>query len=286
MPELPEVETVRRTLEPCVGAKILGLWLSGKPLRMNRAVPRARLQTLVGSRIVAVARLGKYLLLETSGKGSLLVHLGMSGRLRLQAAGTSKGKHTHVLFELSGKRELHFSDPRRFGQVDLVVRGREREHPSLRALGPDPLLDGIDPEELYERSRGRSGAVKAFILSQQVIAGVGNIYAAEALWRCRLHPDKPAGAMTRDDARALAIAIDQVLRDSLENHGTSLKDFVDADGQEGSNREALQVYGRAGQPCGRCGQLIRRKISQGRATFFCPTCQLRRRSTATSTVAG
>lgn len=274
MPELPEVETVRRTLAPAVGAKILDVWDSGMGLHMARKPPRAALKKLVGTKITALRRIGKYLLVDTSGDKSLLVHLGMTGRLRIQKKSDARAPHTHVVFDL-GARELRFSDPRRFGQVDVVTRSTEREHPALSVLGPDPITDGIDVDAFFARSRKKKAQLKAFVLDQSVLAGVGNIYASEALWRAQLKPTTRAHRLTSDSAARLAAAIREVLENALTNGGTSLRDFVDADGVEGENAEHLWVYGREGEPCLRCKTVIRRSVVQGRATFFCPTCQAR-----------
>lgn len=274
MPELPEVETVRLTLLPAVGARITKVWDSGLGLHMKRKPPRAKLKKLVGAQITALRRIGKYLLVDTDTPESLLVHLGMTGRFRLQAASEPRPPHTHLVLSLAGDRELRFADARRFGQIDVVTRDKERETAALRDLGPDPINDGIDPVAFFARSRKKKKAqLKAFILDQTVLAGVGNIYASEALWLSKLRPTKRAGRLTEEKASALAKAIDEVLRTSLANHGTSLRDFVDGDGAEGSNYDYLKVYDRKGQPCPRCKTSIRRSVLQGRATYFCPTCQ-------------
>jgi len=285
MPELPEVETVRRTLKPAVGARIHSVWDSGMGLHMARKPPRSALKKLVGAKIVGVRRIGKYLLVDTDGDRSLLVHLGMTGRLRIHKAGDPRAKHTHVVFGLgaedgagqrtlaSGERELRFSDPRRFGQVDVVTRATEREHPALAVLGPDALTDGVDPVAFHARSRGKKAMLKAFVLDQSVVAGVGNIYASEALWRAQLRPTTRALKLSVESARRLAAAINEVLDHALKNGGTSLRDFVDADGAEGENADYLWVYGREGEPCLRCKTAIRRSVLQGRATYYCPTCQ-------------
>lgn len=273
MPELPEVETVRQTLLPAVGARIEKVWDSGLGLHMKRKPPRGKLRKLVGAEITALRRIGKYLLVDTNTPQSLLVHLGMTGRFRLQQASEPRPPHTHLVLSL-GARELRFADARRFGQIDVFTRGKEREHAALKDLGPDPIVDGIDAVAFYARSRRKKNAqLKAFILDQTVLAGVGNIYASEALWLSKLRPTKRAGKLTEEKAALLAKAIDEVLRTSLANHGTSLRDFVDGDGAEGSNYDYLKVYDRKGQPCPRCKTSIRRSVLQGRATYFCPTCQ-------------
>ena len=273
MPELPEVETVRQSLLPAVGARITKVWDSGLGLHMKRKPPRAKLKKLVGATLTELRRIGKYLLVDTDTPLSLLVHLGMTGRFRLHAAGDERAKHTHLVLAFADGRELRFSDARRFGQLDVVTRGKEREHVALKDLGPDPIVDGIDPAACFARSRKKKAQLKAFILDQTVLAGVGNIYASEALWLSKLRPTKRAGRLTEEKATILAKAIDEVLRTSLANHGTSLRDFVDGDGAEGSNYDYLKVYDRKGQPCPRCKTSIRRSVLQGRATYFCPTCQ-------------
>ncbi len=272
MPELPEVETVRKTLEPVVGAKIRAVWVGAKGLHMGRKPPKAKLAKLVGTTIVGLRRHGKYLLLDTDGPLTLLVHLGMTGRLRIHAVGEARAAHTHLVIGLGG-RELRYVDARRFGQIDVVERAREREHEGLAILGPDPITHGIDADVLYAIARKKKATLKAFVLDQGIIAGMGNIYASEALWRAQLRPTKRANKLTHEATIRLADACRAVLRDALENNGTSLRDFVDADGAEGSNWEYLNVYDRAGQPCKRCKTSIKRIVLQGRATFYCPTCQ-------------
>jgi formamidopyrimidine-DNA glycosylase len=275
MPELPEVETVRRTLAPVVGATIDTVWSSGKKLRLGQAVPMAQLRKLVGARIEGLRRLGKYLLVDIEQRNSLLVHLGMSGRFRLNAGTDERVKHTHVIFGLTDGRELRFSDPRRFGQVDVVVRGAERQHRALAVLGPDPIeeAEAVSGEHLFAASRGKTTTLKSFVLDQSIVAGVGNIYASEALWRIGVRPTVRAHRLTAARATELAAVIKDVLHNAIEHNGTSLRDFVDADGASGEHADYLLVYGREGQPCSRCQTKIRRNVVQGRATYYCPTCQ-------------
>ncbi|MBZ0231532.1 MAG: bifunctional DNA-formamidopyrimidine glycosylase/DNA-(apurinic or apyrimidinic site) lyase [Deltaproteobacteria bacterium] len=278
MPELPEVESVRRDLvrRRLRGATVVRVRGSGKPLRMNKPVPMAALgRAARGRRIVDVKRLGKYLMIELDGPASVLVHLGMTGNLLVVPRRTPWAPHTHVVFELDDGRDLRFVDPRRFGMVDTVARGREREHVALAGLGPDPIAEGIPASHLWDRARGKACKVKPFILDQRVVAGVGNIYASEVLWLARISPRRKAGRLGADDARAVSVAIDHVLRFAIDNGGTTLRDFVDAGGEPGENGEYLLVYGRDGHPCPRCRTKIRRQVDQGRATYFCPTCQKR-----------
>jgi formamidopyrimidine-DNA glycosylase len=272
MPELPEVETVRRTLAPAVGAKIIGAWDSGKGLHMARKPPRKRLAQLVGATITKLRRHGKYLLIDTDTPRTLLVHLGMTGRLLIVARSTPRAKHTHLVLDL-GDRELRFVDARRFGQIDVVDRATEKAHEGLAVLGPDPLVDGFDGAYLFAKSRHKQATLKAFVLDQGIVAGVGNIYASEALWRAKLRPTRRAHRLTVAGAKTLAAAIHEVFDRALTKGGTSLRDFVAADGSEGENADYLWVYDRAGEACPRCKTKIRRTVLQGRATYYCPTCQ-------------
>ncbi|MEO8704787.1 MAG: bifunctional DNA-formamidopyrimidine glycosylase/DNA-(apurinic or apyrimidinic site) lyase [Kofleriaceae bacterium] len=272
MPELPEVETVRRTLMPAIGATIETIWDSGQGLHMARKPPRKQLQKLLGATIVGLRRHGKYLLVDTDTPESLIVHLGMTGRFCILPARTPRAAHTHFVAGL-GTRELRFSDPRRFGQIDVVTRGRERTHPALAGLGVDALTERLDVRLFHAGARVSRSTLKAFILDQGVIAGVGNIYASEALWRAGLRPTKRTKRLTTDGAKRLVEAIREVIDRALENGGTTLADFVDANGTAGDNAEYLWVYDRAGQPCKRCESPIKRSVLQGRATYYCPTCQ-------------
>ncbi len=271
MPELPEVETVRRTLLPAVGAKIVSVWDSGKKLHMQRKPPRKKLQALAGATITEIRRHGKYLLVDTDTPQSLLVHLGMTGRFQIRPAKAERAPHTHLVLHL-GTRELRFSDPRRFGLIDVFDRAREREHPALAVLGPDGLAP-IDVATFLAAAKERRTTLKAFVLDQSVIAGVGNIYASEALWRAKLRPTRRTKRLTKVGASLLAGAIREVFDHALVNGGTTLNDFVDADGKAGENADYLWVYDRAGKPCPRCSSVIKRSVLQGRATYYCPTCQ-------------
>lgn len=276
MPELPEVESVRRGLvrRRLRGARIARVRTSGKPLRLARPQPIVALRrATTGRRVTEVRRIGKYLLIDVDGPKSVLVHLGMSGNLVTAARSTPWEPHTHVVFELDDGRDLRFVDPRRFGMVDVLDRGRERSHVCLAALGPDPIAEGLPDDHLARLAAKRSAPVKCFLLDQAVLAGVGNIYASEALWLARISPTRPARALGVEGARALTIAVRDVLEFAIDNGGTTLRDFVGVDGEEGDNGEYLIVYGREGEPCPRCRARIRRSIIAGRATFFCPTCQ-------------
>ena len=278
MPELPEVESVRRGLvrRRLRGVVVARVRSSGKPLRLARPQPLAALRRAThGQRITDVRRIGKYLLLDLDGRWSVLVHLGMSGNLVTARRAEPWAPHTHVVFELADGRDVRFVDPRRFGMVDVVERGRERAHPALAALGPDPIAEGLPPDHLRTAAASRSTPVKQFILDQGVLAGVGNIYASEALWLARIAPSRPARRLGADGAEALTVAIQDVLEFAIDNGGTTLRDFVGADGVPGDNGEYLLVYGRAGEQCPRCGTAIKKAMQAGRATYWCPTCQPR-----------
>jgi len=284
MPELPEVETVRRTLSPLVGRRITQVWGSGLPLHMRRPVELVAVRKAMrGGEVEGVRRWGKYLFVDIRERPMrLVVHLGMTGRLRLVTGAAKRPKHTHVAFSLAAQgrqsaAELQFTDARRFGQVFLARRGYEREHPNLARLGEDPLTGQVTGELVFEQSRGRRGKLKMFLLDQSIIAGVGNIYASEALWEAQIRPTLAPGKLSRPRAQRLAAAVNAVLLRALEDGGTSLKDFVAADGTTGQHEEYLKVYGREGLPCVRasCDGQIQRRVLGGRATFSCPRCQSR-----------
>jgi len=277
MPELPEVETIARGLDPVLrGRRVEAVWGSGKPLHLNRPVDLRSLRAVVAGRSIAgVRRRGKYLLIELGKTGEgVLVHLGMTGRLRVQPAAAPRAPHTHVVFGLAGGDELRFADARRFGWVQAgAPLGAVA---ALAALGPDPLSE-LDVPALAAALATSRAPVKSFLLDQRRVAGLGNIYVAEALFRAGIHPTTPARRLV-ERAPELLEAIRASLAGGIARRGTTLRDYVDADGQKGDNASALLVYGRAGQACPRCGAAVRRRVDAGRATFFCPTCQPARRS--------
>ena len=282
MPELPEVEVVRRTLLPIVGSRVTGVWGSGQPLHMNRPVDLDAIRAAsVGGVVEEIRRWGKYLMLDFVDRPHfILIHLGMTGRLSRTAATATRASHTHIVFYLERDREmveLRYSDPRRFGQLSLAERGRERLHPALAKLGPDPLGQAITGDYLWSRTRGSNRHIKTLLIEQSLVAGIGNIYASEALWRARIQPTARANRLSRQRLDALAEAIAHVLARALRHGGTTLRDFVAADGAQGQHFQYLTVYARAGQTCARreCAGQIRRQVVQGRATFFCPRCQRR-----------
>ena len=269
MPELPEVETTRRGLAPHVeGRRITGVVLRRPDLRW--AIPPEVSAELPGQRVTAVRRRAKYLLLDTA-PGSALLHLGMSGMLRVLPARTPVQAHDHVDLVLDSGRVLRFTDPRRFGC--LLWQPAGSTHDLLRGLGPEPLSDGFDGDLLYARSRGRTAPVKAFLMDQRTVVGVGNIYAAEALFRAGIAPGRAAGAISRARYGRLATAVKDILAHAITRGGTTLRDFLAPDGAPGYFEQELAVYGREGEPCRRCGRPLRDEPMGGRATAWCTRCQ-------------
>jgi formamidopyrimidine-DNA glycosylase len=270
MPELPEVETTLRGIAPhVVGARITAVEVRERRLRWP--VPRT-VDALEGSRIVSAGRRGKYLLLEVEGQGTLILHLGMSGSLRLVDPGADWRRHDHLAIRLASGRELRLHDPRRFGCVLFTRRDPER-HKLLRELGPEPLGEDFDADYLLAAARGRKLAIKQFIMNSHMVVGVGNIYACEALFLAGIHPARAAGRISRARMAALVAAIRKVLAQSIAQGGTTLRDFLREDGQPGYFKQSLRVYDREGEPCPACGGAVRRIVQTGRSTFYCPRCQ-------------
>ncbi len=270
MPELPEVETTRRGIEPyLLGHSIKRLIVRQRRLRWP--VPRGLEQKLAGHSIERVDRRGKYLLL-TVGGGTLIIHLGMSGSLRLLPGITAPGPHDHVDLLLDNGTCLRFTDPRRFGAWLWTTRPAAR-HPLLASLGPEPLDDSFNTGYLYQKSRGRKVAVKNLIMNSRIVVGVGNIYANEALFRAGIHPARAAGRISRQRYARLVDAIKAVLTEAIEQGGTTLRDFVGGEGKPGYFSQKLQVYGKGGTPCPRCATPIRETRLGQRSTFYCPHCQ-------------
>jgi formamidopyrimidine-DNA glycosylase len=270
MPELPEVETTRRGIAPhVVNHRVTGVVVRQKRLRWP--VPPALARDLPGQTLHAVERRAKYLLLRAD-TGTVILHLGMSGSLRVLPAGTPAEKHDHLDIVLDSGRCLRLTDPRRFGAA-LWCTGDIAQHPLLRALGPEPLDKDFTGEYLFARARRRKGAVKQFIMDGKVVVGVGNIYASEALFLAGIHPERAAGRISRDRFDRLAAAIKEVLAASIRAGGTTLRDFVGGDGKPGYFSQQLRVYGRAGQPCESCGTPLRQIVTGQRSTWYCPRCQ-------------
>lgn len=269
MPELPEVETTRRGLAPhLTGRRVAGVILRRPDLRWP--IPPQVGAILPGQRIEAVGRRAKYLLLETAA-GSALLHLGMSGSLQVLDAGIPPRAHDHVDIALDSGRVLRFNDPRRFGC--LLWQPAGETHELLRGLGPEPLSGDFNGDWLFARSRGRSAPVKAFLMDQRIVVGVGNIYAAEALFASGISPLRPAGRVSRERYRRLAAAVREILGRAIERGGTTLRDFLAPDGAPGYFEQELSAYGRGGAPCPRCGRALRQAQVGQRATVWCGRCQ-------------
>lgn len=269
MPELPEVETTRRGLLPhLLGRQVTGLTLRHDRLRWP--IPPKLQELLVGDRLEALDRRAKYLLFRFE-RGTLLMHLGMSGSLRLVAPGLAPGTHDHVDIGF-GDKVLRLNDPRRFGAV--LWAGIEAEnHPLLKDLGWEPFDPSLTGQRLHHRTLKSRRAVKNLLLDQKVIVGVGNIYACEALFRAGLHPARAADSLSEQDCERLVGEVRAVLEEALRAGGTTLKDFTGADGRPGYFARELDVYGRSGEPCRKCAAAIEVMRLGGRSTYFCPLCQ-------------
>jgi formamidopyrimidine-DNA glycosylase len=269
MPELPEVETIARGLrEPLVGRQFTGVRVGWEKLVAKPAVEEFE-RGLVGRRILGVKRRGKYLVFTLSGGGNLIVHLRMTGRLLIKNSGDELDKHDHLIFELDDGRELRFNNVRKLGRVYLV----DDEDEIVGRLGPEPLDDDFAPADFAALLSARRGMIKPLLLNQRFIAGIGNIYADEALFAACIHPERRADTLTAEEIECLYRAIRRVLRQGIENRGTTLSAYRDAEGREGSNQEYLRVFRHTGQPCPRCGTPIERTAVGGRGTYFCPRCQ-------------
>ncbi|MYM63719.1 bifunctional DNA-formamidopyrimidine glycosylase/DNA-(apurinic or apyrimidinic site) lyase [Pseudomaricurvus sp. HS19] len=270
MPELPEVETTRRGIEPHVlGRRIECLTVRQPSLRWP--VPDTLPQLLTGQTLRTLSRRGKYLLLGFD-HGTLLVHLGMSGSLRIIERREDPGYHDHVDIDFGAKRVLRYNDPRRFGAM-LWAEGDVGQHELLAHLGPEPLSDAFDADYLYQRSRKRKQSIKTFIMDSKVVVGVGNIYANEALFAAGIRPTVAAGSLSKPRLQALVHEIKTVLARAITQGGTTLRDFVGGDGKPGYFQQSLLVYGRGGEPCKQCGKPLKEVRLGQRSTVYCTACQ-------------
>jgi formamidopyrimidine-DNA glycosylase len=270
MPELPEVEVTRRGL----AAHLTGLAIADVVIRnagLRWPIPKNLPKLLRGKTILSLKRRAKYLLMDC-GNGTLILHLGMSGSLRILPASTPAEKHDHFELILSNNTLLRLRDPRRFGAV-LWHSGDVHTHPLLASLGPEPLEDDFDARYLYQATRGRSVSIKQCIMNNHVVVGVGNIYANEALFRAGIKPHLPAGKLSLPRCAKLVEEIRATLTEAIQLGGSTLRDFVDTSGQPGYFQQHYWVYSRGGEPCRKCGSLIK-QIKQGqRSSFYCGSCQ-------------
>lgn len=270
MPELPEVETVRRGLALRMsGRQIVRAELRRPDLR--RPFPPMLAERLDGARIGALTRRGKYILIELDGAGLLLLHLGMSGRITAGAAGVPDAPHDHVVLSLDDGTVVRFNDPRRFGLLDYIERGKAGAHPLLAGLGPEPLEPGFDGAYLNRALAGKLTPIKSALLDQRIVAGLGNIYVCEALYRARISPRRLAASVVGARAVRLAASIREVLGEAIAAGGSSLRDYVQANGELGYFQHRWAVYGKEGEPCPgcTCAEGVRRIAQAGRSTFFC-----------------
>lgn len=274
MPELPEVETTRQGIKPyVVGQTIKQVLL--RQTRLRWPIPEDLGQCLMGAEIKSVNRRAKYLLLEVmraKASGHLLIHLGMSGSLRVVDKDAVVAKHDHVDIVLSNGCALRYTDPRRFGAI-LWIDGKPEDHQLLVHLGPEPLTPAFNGERLFQCSRKRKVPLKPFIMDSKVVVGVGNIYANEALFMAGIDPQRQAGSISRKRYQLLADCIQQVLSEAIRQGGTTLRDFVGGDGKPGYFKQSLKVYGRGGQSCDSCGAILHEIRLGQRSTVFCRCCQ-------------
>ncbi len=280
MPELPEVETVRRGLEPVLAGRVIEAAEVRRP-DLRWPFPPRLAERLAGARVMRLRRRSKYLLADLASGETLIVHLGMSGRILVSGAQVgafhhphpAPEKHDHVVLDVEGGARVTFNDARRFGAIDLWPTADLESHRLLAGLGPEPLGNDFNAAALSARLDRRAAPVKAVLLDQRVVAGLGNIYVCEALWRARISPLRPAGAVSAAETEALAAAVRSVLLDAIAAGGSSLRDYRQADGELGYFQHSFAVYGREGEPCPRCGGTVARVVQSGRSSFWCPSCQ-------------
>ena len=276
MPELPEVESLRQILSrSVVGRTIVGSRIGRLPLR-RKTTPNFG-PSVRGQRIEQVSRRAKYLMLELGADSVVLVHLGMTGSLTCRDSDFSSEefdpRHDHIEFHLDNGDRLVFNDPRRFGIVKFVKREDLKALAELKGLGPEPLSDEFDADYLASKARGRKAAIKNLIMDQRIVAGVGNIYASEVLFRAGVRPTRPAGRLKRAEIELVAKFIPIILREAIDGRGTTFRNYRDSEGRPGTFADRLQVYGREGEKCYRCGALIKQVVIGQRASFYCPKCQ-------------
>jgi formamidopyrimidine-DNA glycosylase len=282
MPELPEVETVRRGLLPVMEGKAIGAADIRRP-DLRFPLPEGMKDRLTGARVLSLRRRSKYILADLSTGETLLIHLGMSGRILISGrmlgdfvhAHPAPEKHDHVIFDMEGGVRITFNDARRFGAMDLMDTARAEDHWLLRDLGPEPLGNSFDEPYLVGRLHGRAKPIKSALLDQKIVAGLGNIYVSEILYRAGIDPRRQAGRISEARVATLVPHTRAVLAEAIEAGGSSLRDYRQTDGELGYFQHSFRVYDREGQPCPTpdCATPIRRIVQSGRSSFFCPTCQ-------------
>ncbi len=286
MPELPEVETVRRGLQPFMEGRVI-IHADVRRPDLRWPFPPDMAARLTGARVMAMRRRSKYILCDLDSGLTLLIHLGMSGRMLIQHGAETQAtadfhhewptleKHDHVVLTMEGSTRIVFNDPRRFGAMDLIPTAALAEHKLLASLGPEPLGNGFNGAYLKDRFSGRKAPIKSALLDQRNVAGLGNIYVCEALWRAKISPLRSAGAISAERIANLTSAIRDVLDDAIHAGGSSLKDYRQADGELGYFQHSFAVYDRAEKPCRTegCDGKIARIVQSGRSTYYCRTCQ-------------
>ena len=286
MPELPEVETVCRGLAPALEGHVL-VKVEARRAGLRIPFPKNFVARLTGRRVIALRRRAKYILAALDSGETLVIHLGMSGRMAVLAGGglqtlgqyvhdaaaSEPGKHDHVLFETDAPARIVFTDHRRFGLMTLIATDALEGDKLFAGLGVEPLSNGFHADYLAAALKGKKTPIKSALLDQRVIAGIGNIYACEALFRARISPKRLAGKVSAAGIAALTVAIKAVLRDAIAAGGSSLRDYKQADGNLGNFQHRFEVYGREGEPCPSCKGTIKRIVQAGRSTFYCPKCQ-------------
>lgn len=270
MPELPEVETTLRGISPHMTHQTITKVIIREP-RLRWPIPPDLKKTLTGQTVRGLTRRGKYILVQLDS-GTLLLHLGMSGRVRILDEKSTAGKHDHVEIHFANQRILRFTDPRRFGAI-LWTHEAPHQHVLLADIGPEPLSTAFDGNHLWNKARGRKAPVKTFIMDGKTVAGVGNIYATEALFQAGIRPQKAAGTVSLAQYQTLAAEIKKVLKNAIAKGGTTLKDFMKSDGSPGYFSIELQAYGRGGEPCVRCETTLKSTRTGQRSTVYCPVCQ-------------
>ena len=269
MPELPEVETYVRELRPRLAGKRVTAGHVYWPRIIAQPEPALFLERIQGRRFDTFRRRGKYMLLGLDSGDSLIVHLRMTGAVRIHPASIAADKHTHLVLDLDSGERFHYRDPRKFGRIWLTADTA----PVLHKLGPEPLGPDFTPAGFGQRLSGRRASIKALLLDQTILAGVGNIYADEALFLARIDPRRPGGELSAAEVDALHGAVRAVLQAGIEQRGSSLQDYAPPGGEKGSFQEKHQVFRRTGQPCFHCGAPIQRTVLAQRSTHFCPACQ-------------
>ncbi len=270
MPELPEVETTKRGIEPHLENQVIHK-VHVRHYGFRVPVPQNIHELCTGKKILSIKRRAKYILIELT-QGYLLIHLGMSGHLRIVPQNSPTEKHDHISLILANNSALRLCDPRRFG-LFLYIEENPYQHPLLAHLGPEPLSDEFNGDYLYRRAQNKNKAIKSFIMDNEVVVGVGNIYATESLFLAKIHPNMPAKNLTLSASNVLVQHIKAILLQAIECGGTTLRDFYAFDGKPGYFSISLKVYGRKDQPCLQCEHLIEAMIIGGRNSAFCPKCQ-------------